>query len=326
MLSKPIMPKAACLLFFLLCQIASSSICLANNRRDVTIPVAFEENKGQADKSIYFIARDHHGSIFLTQDGPILGGDNISSARGIHLHFINPANAKPIGELPTGGFANYYLSQDPAKWLTHLPMYSQVRYASIYNGVDAIFHAHGDQLEYDLEISPGADPKPVRFSVDGANRTFITAEGVLTIVSGEKTWSLLPPYAYQQIGDRRSLVKARYRILENNVISFELGKYDPSALLVIDPVVVSGNWLPSGVVPNAVAAKLDPQGNFIITGDEGSKLGIMKLNPSGTAILYSTLVETNPASYFISVTALAIDSAGNAYVPRYPCDALITTY
>ena len=63
-------------------------------------------------------------------------------------------------EAPTGGLANYDTSSNSKRWLSHIPLFSRVRYPGIYRDIDAIFHGRFDQgglptpdeLEYDFEI------------------------------------------------------------------------------------------------------------------------------------------------------------------------------
>jgi hypothetical protein len=63
-------------------------------------------------------------------------------------------------ELP--GKINYFLGNDPKRWRTNVPTYSKVKYHSVYPGVDLVYYGRQQQLEYDLVVAPGADPKSLR--------------------------------------------------------------------------------------------------------------------------------------------------------------------
>ena len=49
-------------------------------------------------------------------------------------------------------------------------MYNRIAWRGVYPGVDAVFYAVGNQLEYDLVIAPGADAGRIRLQWSGAVR------------------------------------------------------------------------------------------------------------------------------------------------------------
>ena len=208
---------------------------LAKSVRDFRVPVFFEENRGQADAAARFIGRTASGTVLLTKNGAILCG---RSKERIRLRFIGASDSKVLGEDATGGFANYYTSQDRARWITHIPLVSRVRYAGLYKGIDVAFHGNEDQLEYDFQVGPGGNPNDILFVIEGAKEMSISADGSLKITSNDETWRILRPNAYQDVS-RRISVAAEFRVSEGNVISIETGTYDTTAPLTIDPVVVS---------------------------------------------------------------------------------------
>jgi len=89
--------------------------------------------------------------------------------------------------------------------------------------------------EYDLAVSPQADPSAIRFRVDGADSVELTPQGdlPLTTSAGPVRWQR--PASYQ--ASRR--VASRYKLAgDGRTISFEMGAYDRSKPLVIDPVLI----------------------------------------------------------------------------------------
>ncbi|AXC13038.1 Cell surface protein [Acidisarcina polymorpha] len=68
------------------------------------------------------------------------------------------------------GTANYFIGNDPAKWLSKLPVYAKVRYSAVYPGVDLVYYGNQRQLEYDFVVAPGASPKSVKLHFAGAQR------------------------------------------------------------------------------------------------------------------------------------------------------------
>jgi hypothetical protein len=235
-------------------------------------------------------------------------------------------NAMPVGESPTGGFANYYWSNDPNQWLERVPFFARVRYPNAYRGIDVLFHGSHDELEYDFEVSPGASPGSIAFDMDGADDIAISSDGSIRITAGHDTWRILPPVAYQTTHEGRKSVQIVYRLLAKNRVAFKLGDYDPSAKLTIDPVVQYANLISANNRINVAAIQVDAAGDLFIAGDTGASnypvvngipsgsLGqvyVTKLNPAGDTILYSTFLASTGSS---SAQGLALDASGNAYV------------
>src|SRR5581483_4505324 len=134
--------------------------------------------------------------------------------------------------------------------------------------------------------------------------------------------------AYQERNGTREPVACAFR-LDGNRVSFQLGPYDPTRPVTIDPLLYSSRF---GFGSEAFGLAVDRAGDAYVTGWAGStsfpvtpgayqnKAGgantfILKLNPSGSALVYSTYLGGS-SSYFWGDEgiAIAIDSAGDAYV------------
>ena len=70
------------------------------------------------------------------------------------------ASVSGVDRMPTK--VNYFIGNDPKKWHTDVPAYSQVKYQGIYPGVDLLFYGNQRHLEYDFLVAPGADAKQSR--------------------------------------------------------------------------------------------------------------------------------------------------------------------
>ncbi len=153
--------------------------------------------------------------------------------------------------------------------------------------------------------------------------------------------------AYQEIGGARRAVDARYT-LTGTTVGVALGAYDHSRPLTIDPVLVYGTYLggstgytnngntyPNGIAVDAAGdddahhIALDASGNAYVTGWTSSTnfpvvnaaqsaygggqydAFVTKLNPSGTALVYSTYLGGSRQEYAANV---AVDASGAAYV------------
>ena len=73
----------------------------------------------------------------------------------LQFHLVGATrNASVVGELPQLGRVNYFVGNNPAKWKTNVPTYAQIRYRSVYPGIDLLYYGNQRQLEYDFAIAP----------------------------------------------------------------------------------------------------------------------------------------------------------------------------
>ncbi len=315
------------------------------------LPLSFEANCGQANPQAKFLSRGRWCQLFLTSNEAVMqlrtpanlpsnspkhkSIETTSRASAVRMKLVgtNAARIMGLDELP--GKSNYFIGNDPKKWRTNVPTYSRVRYEGIYPGVDLVFYGNQRQLEYDLISAPGASLKAIRIAFDGAERIRIDDSGDLLIDTSVGEIRQRKPVIYQQLDGVKQQVNGGYAILGKQEVGFEVGDYDPRRPLVIDPVLVYSASIGGSYNESANAIAVDAAGNAYIAGMTTSldfptvnpvqpKLGlpavyigippdafVAKLNPSGTALLYSTYLggTNNDAA-----NAIAVDAAGNAYV------------
>ena len=267
------------------------------------LPLGFEQNQGQADGGVRYVARAAGYSIYLSPDGMLLAFDSRDAMQTkpelVRMSLAN-ANQKvePQGTNLFPGIFNYYIGNDPAKWRTGIQQFRQVRYHDVYPGVDLIFYGNRQQLEFDFGIAPGVDPSRIALRVDGARLR--NSKGDLELVTPSGRVAVLKrPELYQ--GDRktRHIVSGGYIVRERNEIAFETGKYDARQPLVIDPALIysTGADPTGGGEPFAMA--VDSSGAVYVTGQQsfptnnGPLTGsafVVKLDPTGSSLVYQTLV------------------------------------
>src|SRR5690348_15880873 len=124
-------------------------------------PISFEKNDGQVAPEVRYLAHLGKNSIFFTPSEAVLelssGGKQHDSREVLRTRWVG-GSADPAmhaeNELP--GRVNYLIGNDPAKWHTNLPTFARVRYESLYPGVNAVFYGKDGEIEYDLQLAPGA--------------------------------------------------------------------------------------------------------------------------------------------------------------------------
>jgi hypothetical protein len=235
----------------------------------------------------------------------------------------NPA-PRAEGEWPLPGRSNYLIGNDPQKWLTGVPHYARVRYQEVFPGVDLLYYAKDQQLEYDFIIRPGTDPGSIRMAVKGAQEIQPSDSGGLALrTTAGKVW-LHKPLAYQQGPDGEREVACNY-FIDQDEIRFALGDYDPSQVLRIDPLLSYSARLDATLSDitvdasgNAYLAGVTQSANFPTTpGAMQSTFAgvddvlIAKLDPTGSALLFATYIGGKD---YDSAASIALDSSGNVIV------------
>ena len=79
-----------------------------------------------------------------------------------------------------------------------MPSYAQVKYESVYPGVDLVYYGNQRQLEYDFVVAPGADPNQIKLSFAGADGMRVdAASGDLVLKVGDDEVRFHKPAVYQ---------------------------------------------------------------------------------------------------------------------------------
>ena len=255
--------------------------------------------------------------------------------KAIRLKFLE-GNADPVALQPLAGHSNYLLGSDSSQWVRNVPLYSEIDYSEIYNGVSLRFYGNGLDLEHDFNIAPGADPSRIAFRLDGASDLQVSSTGDLEIRTAHGRLTLRKPIAYQLLAGNRHPVDAKFLLSHDGTVRFDIGEYDRRRPLVIDPVYVFSSYLGGSTGSDEISAvTTDASGNILVTGTTGStdfpttnalqsSLGsngesvfVSKFDPTGATLIYSTyLGGTSQAlgASLISGGSIAVDAAGDAII------------
>jgi photosystem II stability/assembly factor-like uncharacterized protein len=330
------------------------------------LPLSFEINKGQVDQSVKFVSHGNGYDLFLTATEAVLRVQKINQVDSVKEPArakTNPetlregsilrlkmlgANSAPevTGEDELPGKVNYFFGNDPEKWWRNIPTYRSALFKDVYPGVDVVYYGNQRELEYDLVVAAGGNPKLIRFSVEGVDRIRLDKSGRLQLSLTQGEVSLNRPSVYQldQNGSRRE-VRSGY-VVNGNEIRFRLERFDSRLPLVIDPVLSYSTLLGSGVNDSASGIAVDSQGSAYVVGttygtsfpttsgafkSTSTRSGafVTKLDPTGTTLVYSTYISGEGSTTGLGIS---VDAAGNAHVtgsttaPDFPLvNALKTT-
>jgi beta-propeller repeat-containing protein len=313
-----------------------------------TLPLAFEPNQGQTDPQVKYMARGNGYTVFLTANDAVFALHSSAelptqfSHRGlvgttqpvqtknrtaaIRLHLVggNP-NAPLIASNQLPSRSNYFTGNDRRQWHNNVPQYTRVSYREPYPGLDLAYYGVQKQLEFDFIVAPGASPAPIRFGISGVNRVTTDNSGNLILASSAGNVLLHKPIAYQQQDGVRQPVDARFVLQARNQVSFELGDYDRSRELVIDPSVSYATYVGGTAEDDGNAIAVDANGNAWVTGQTkstdfptknplsnhtankgGFDVFVTELSPTGS-LLYSTYIGGSGDE---SGNAIAVNGSG----------------
>jgi hypothetical protein len=289
------------------------------------LPMSFELNKGQTDPQVKFMARGSGYSAFLTEDGAVLSLKASKKSAVMRTHLVGAnRNPKIVGEKPLPGKSNYLLGNDRSKWVTDIPTFAKIRYQDVYPGIDEIYQGDQGNLRYDFVVKPGASPSSIQLTFDGAEKISVK-DGNLVLQMAGKGLVHKKPYTYQEIAGVRQEVASNFA-LKNGRVTFDVGRYNTSEPLIIDPTVVFSTWLGgdftdavNGIVintttnPGIYVVGTTNSTTFVKVGGVSGQIGandvfVSKLNGSGTTMIYSTYLGGTSNDYGNGI-ALASDGS-----------------
>ena len=300
------------------------------------LPVSFEANQGQLDPQVYFRTRAGRYQLEFLRNSSRLSWVEGNQGRTIELQFPGSAAGVTVeGAERLPGTTNYFIGQSADEWVTGIPTFRQIVYRDLYPGVDLVFYGQGESIEFDFVVAPGADPSSIRMEfVDGAGRRerglAISTSGELQVgPPNQQPLRLLRPVIYQAGEHGRKTIGGEYVVAPDALVEISLDGYDRTRQLVIDPLIQFSSLLGGAGQETPYAMTIDQVGNIYIAGQTSSanfpvRAGydnsingtsdafIVKINPSGSAILAATFLGgRNPGDRVLDIK---LDRDGFVYV------------
>ncbi len=304
-------------------------------------PLRFEENHGQISSSARFIARGPNYLLEIQAAENRLTWTETKSERmaTVRTRLVGAnRNARLEGRELLDEQTSYFLGASQREWHPAVLNYGRVQASEVYPGVDLVFYGASGKLEYDFVIQPGANPRSIQLDLDGVPEVSIAPDGdlVLRSAGGEVRWN--KPFIYQTVGENRKVITGGFKRIGKHRIGFQIGHYDASRALIIDPVVMnyatyfggSGNEAPRAIGTDAA-------GNVYIAGETSTLAlqttkGVVQPTYGGETMSPNMgdafIAKFTPAGSLVYVTylggsgddlagSIAVDPAGNAYVTGY---------
>ncbi|MDR3718365.1 MAG: SBBP repeat-containing protein [Bryobacteraceae bacterium] len=221
-----------------------------------------------------YVSRGHAGDVALTPSGMnMVVRAGLGKTPGVLPVSLPGAGILTWnGEKQLPGKTNYFVGTDRSKWRGDVPQFSSVRAASVWKGVDLVVYGRQKRLEYDFVVAPGAATQAIRMQFGKGWRASVQDGGDLEITDGIATVRQEKPVAWQERSGKRVEVASRFRLGDDGSVGFDVGAYDRSTPLVIDPVLAFSGFFggESNDEINCVAAGVD--GSYWLVGTTGSTI------------------------------------------------------
>jgi len=312
------------------------------------MPLYFVENRGQLDSRVAYYIPGKDKTIYFTEQGLTFALNGPAERWALKLDFVGArAGVRPEGQEPTGATVSYFKGR-PAQQQAGLKTYSQIVYRDLWPGIDLVYAGTAQRMKYTFRVKPGADPDQIRLAWRGAHGVELNAAGELAVTTPAGGFTDERPVSWQEADGRQVEVATRYRLTANGGLrkastagaaqaavtyGFEVGDYDRSRELVIDPaVLVYAGFIGGDDDDTGFGIAVDGAGNAYVTGRTSSTetsfpatVGpdltyngagdndafVVKINAAGTALVYAGFI--GGSSDDIG-SGIAVDGAGRAYV------------
>jgi photosystem II stability/assembly factor-like uncharacterized protein len=295
------------------------------------LPMAFERSRSGAQDR--YIARGQGYIIGIEDAKATICVGSGEAGRAVSLEFkgSHPGKSSAGPELP--GKVNIIRGNDPGKWQLGLSTYQRVSWPNVYPGIDVVYYGNQQQLEFDVVVKPGADPRAIRLKVAGGGKLSIDGSGALNLGESADGLRVALPQIYQEVKGIRKNIRGHYAIVSREEVAFRVDAWDRTRALVIDPTIVYSTLFGGGLDTNSGnAIQVDAFGNILLAGVThaadfptvnaaqsslagiGSDAFVSKINPAGTALIYSTYLGGSSDNVAL---ALAVDSSSSAWVTGY---------
>ncbi len=308
------------------------------------IPLYFESRQNNDAQVPRFVAHAGGLSLILTPDGVVVRLPSETGVRSMWRMRLIGSNPSPTlkGLDLRVGRSHLLIGAVQAAWRTHVSHYARVQYENIYSEIDLIYYGINGNLAFDFLVGPGADPSRIQIAFEQVSqmsaplRLSIDPDGNLIVRAGEDEIRLNNPHVYQGFKANKRVIPGKFILQAHqarggdvSVVRFQVGEYDHSQPLVIDPVLTYSTRLGglTGLTRgNGIA--VDQDGMVYVVGETfddifptenavRSSLGgsvdafVTKIDPRTDEVIYSTRLGGSGIDKGLSIT---LDDNGQAYV------------
>ena len=305
-----------CLLFLILSGLTTRSVG----------QILFTENKGQWPSDVLMMSEVKGGRVWLLEDGmryqlfsnntlaqfhpnieTRLDSNALFSTHVYDVKWNGGRSEKAQGRFSQHFKKHFYVSNVKA---TDVAVFEEFEQIDVYPGINLRFRGVGNRLKYDWVLQPFADPSLLIQEYDRSVKTNIQSDG-LHILNETGEVIEKTPYCYQIINGLVIEVSSSF-VLKDNLITYQLGNYNPQFELIIDPEIIFSSYVGAVSSNFGFTACNDLDGNLVSGGISFGQsypttpgaistsfnnvtgnfydIVISKFNQDGSQLLYSTFL------------------------------------
>ncbi len=281
----------------------------------------FVENRGQWEDTISFIAETGFGQISLTPSSMrlnLIESATEETVRGnvLHYKFIDTDHTDPRGFDLLPGICNYFKGEDKRDWVSGARRFSGVHYEDLWTGID--LDVVGDGPKYEFTMEPFSDPLDIMMKLSG--HISLSVDGDALQIQLENGMSVedtgLKAY-YRDLPEEE--IDVKFIVIEDDTFTFELGEYDTSKAVVIDPILKQSTFIGGTGVDSIGRSVVDEDGYVYTVGStysldfpvtEGAycinwstfdDIVVFKIDPTLKNLSYSTYISGADVDYGYSI-------------------------
>jgi len=330
------MKKSLCVLLGLL--LFSALFARVTEAKAVQNHLRFTENRGQvrddqgnARPDILYTASVSGATVYFRKDAVSYvfheaSNENKSASLRTDIVFRNAnPQTRVLATHPQVGKHHYYLGETS---VTGVQSFGKITYYNIYPNVDLTFFSQNNQLKYEFTVHAGGRVNDIQLHYVGFQSMEVGRDGSLSARHAFGNYGEEKPYTFQANASAQTEVSSAFRF-KNGVLSFEVGDYDTSKDLVIDPLtrIWSGN-IGGAKFDRAHSVAVGADNSITYTGFTASDVfpttpGVAQTTFGGVNDVI--VARYNPdnslawATYYggsglDQANAVAVDNAGNAVV------------
>lgn len=287
------------------------------------------ENIGQMDDDIGYYTSGNLRMAF--RDGYVqfalsrVEGETTATT-SFNMEFQGANVVKPVGVDLEEGVYNFINSKGS---FPGAKLYSSVIYPDLYQGIDLLFDVSGSEIKYEFHLEPYADPDGIVIHYNGIqdmvfNGNDLILESLLGPITDRS------PVSFQN----EVVIPTDYIELGEHTIGFDLGDYDRSEPLVIDPFLEASTFLGGTNYQDPWTDPLFyPNGDIVVGGTTGSRdfpttpgayqtyinsyygdIFISRFSPDLSKLRFSTFLGGAQDDY---ITDISISGDGRYYISGY---------
>ncbi|MFX0091418.1 MAG: SBBP repeat-containing protein [Candidatus Hodarchaeota archaeon] len=247
------------------------------------------------------------------------------------LTFPGSDPVSPVGRNKNSHYTNYFYGE---LQLTNVPSWDELWYYGLFPGIDLHYYLSDQGLKYDFIVRPGADPSQIVIQVSESMNLSIENQAVLLHprTDPDTYFKDTKLQAWQVDG---TIIPVRFTQHDaySNAYGFELGSFDSTQILIIDPIWLTfSTFLGGSSFDLGHGITVDAMGNTYVVGVTRSSdfpildacqsiygggyedAFVTKINATGTGLVFSTFLGGSSRERGHDIV---VDAEGNCYVIGY---------